>query len=81
MLFRKSILMIENVIADLGEGNSLIDQVLLSEFLLRFSAEWPRRFLVSPDSRSFSTRISNTDLLQLMFSFPLRMSIPAGQES
>jgi len=72
MLFRKALLMIENVVADLGAGSATIDQVLLREFLLHFSAEWPSRFLSLPDSRSFATRISNSDLAQLMLSLPWR---------
>jgi hypothetical protein len=51
-------------------GSGLIDQVLLNEFVFHFSAEWPWRFLSSPDSRSFATRISNTDLAELMLNLP-----------
>jgi ubiquinone biosynthesis protein len=70
MLFRKALHMVEGVVTDMAGGSGLIDQVLLSEFIFHFSAEWPWRFLASPDSRSFATRISNTDLAELMLNFP-----------
>ncbi len=70
MLFRKALHMVEGVVTDMAGGSGLIDQVLLREFIFHFSAEWPWRFLASPDSRSFATRISNTDLAELMLNFP-----------
>lgn len=70
MLFRKALLMVEGVVTDIGGGSTLIDQVLLSEFAIHFSAEWPWRFLTLPDSHAFATRISNIDLAELMLSFP-----------
>jgi ubiquinone biosynthesis protein len=72
MLFRKSLLMIEGVVADLGGGSELIDQVLMNEFAIHFFFEWPWRFASSPGSRSFATGISNADLLKLTLSFPWR---------
>jgi hypothetical protein len=70
MLFRKALHLVEGVVTDIAGGSGLIAQVLLSEFGIHFSAEWPWRFLASPDSRSFATRISNTGLAELMLSFP-----------
>jgi ubiquinone biosynthesis protein len=70
MLFRKALQMVDGVVTDIAGGSGLIDQVLLSEFVLHFSAEWPWRFFSSPDSHAFSTRVSNTDLAELMLSFP-----------
>ncbi len=72
MLFRRVIQMVEGVVADLGGEADLIDRVFFSEFALHFSAEWPRRFFTSPDSRGFATRISNTDLVELAVNFPWR---------
>lgn len=70
MLFRKALLVVEGVVNDIAGGSGLIDQVLLNEFVLHFSAEWPWRFFSSPGSRAFSTRLSNADLAELMLSFP-----------
>lgn len=72
MLFRRAIHMVEGVVADIGGEAGLIDQVFLGEFALNFSAEWPRRFLTPPGCRAFATRISNTDLAELMLSVPWR---------
>jgi ubiquinone biosynthesis protein len=69
MLFRKTIHMVEGVVEDIVGESRLIDQVLLSEFLLHFSAEWPWRFFIPPDSHAFATRLSNMDLAELMLSF------------
>lgn len=74
MLFRKTLHMVEGVVADMGGEKGLIDQVLLSEFVLHFCAEWPLRFLRPPDSRAFATRVSSADLAELMWSFP-RMAV------
>jgi len=73
MLFRKALLMIEGVVNDLGGGSGLMDRVLLSEFAIRFFVEWPWRFVTPPASRSFATRISNTDLAELTTGFPSRL--------
>ena len=72
MLFRKTLHMVEGVVADMGGEKGLIDQVLLSEFVLHFYAEWPLRFLRPPDSRAFATRVSSADLAELMWSLPWR---------
>ncbi len=70
MLFRKALHMVEGVVTDMGGENGLIDQVLLSEFVLHFCTEWPWRFLRPPDSHAFATRVSNADLAELMWSLP-----------
>ena len=72
MLFRKALHMVEGVVADMGGDNGLLDQVLLSEFVLHFCAEWPMRFLRPPDSHAFGTRVSSADLAELMWSLPWR---------
>ncbi len=72
MLFRKTLHMVEGVATDMGGEKGLIDQVLLSEFVLHFYAEWPMRFLRPPDSRAFATRVSSADLAELIWSLPWR---------
>ncbi len=70
MLFRKSLLTLEGVIAEVGERSGQIDKSLSIEFLRHFAAEYPLRWLRSPQSREFATRISNLDLLQTLGSYP-----------
>ncbi len=72
MLFRKALHMVEGVVTDMGAEKGLIDQVLLSEFVLHFCAEWPWRFLRPPDSHAFATRVSTADLAELVSSIPWR---------
>ena len=72
MLFRKALHMVEGVVTDMGAEKGLIDQVLLSEFVLHFCAEWPWRFLRPPDSHAFATRVSTADLTELVLSLPWR---------
>jgi ubiquinone biosynthesis protein len=70
LLFRKTLHTLEGVVADIGEGDSRIDEVLVREFLGQLALEWPRRWLARPDSRAFATRLSNTDLAQLVLGLP-----------
>ena len=70
MLFRKSLLTLEGVIAEVGERSGQIDKSLSLEFLRHFAAEYPLRWLRAPQSRDFATRISNLDLLQTLGSYP-----------
>lgn len=70
MLFRKSLLTLEGVIAEVGERSGQIDKSLSIEFLRHFAAEYPLRWIRSPQSREFATRISNLDLLQTLGSYP-----------
>jgi hypothetical protein len=72
MLFRKTILMVEGIVGDMTGESGLIDRVLLGEFAMRFFAELPWRFLMPPFSRSFATRISNMDVVELMAGFQWR---------
>jgi hypothetical protein len=58
------------VITEVGERRGQIDKSLSIEFLRHFAAEYPLRWLHSPQSRDFATRISNLDLLQTLGSYP-----------
>ena len=70
MLFRKSLHTLEGVIADVGERGGQIDQALSLEFLRHFASEWPLRWLQPPNSRDFSTRLSNFDVTRTILSYP-----------
>jgi ubiquinone biosynthesis protein len=69
VLFRKSILTLEGVAADVSSGISLGKVLSLSAgaTLLR---EWARRCVASPLSRDYGTHVSNLDLLSLYFAAP-----------
>jgi ubiquinone biosynthesis protein len=71
MLFRKSLLTIEGVVADLHAGDDLIHHVLQAEFMREFLWELPYRCFAPPLSRRFGTRLSNADLFELFLSAPL----------
>jgi ubiquinone biosynthesis protein len=74
MLFRKSLLTLEGVIGELGADDFQIDQVVFEEFSRHFGQEWPERWISSPDSRAFATRLSNADLTETMLSAPLAVA-------
>jgi ubiquinone biosynthesis protein len=69
ILFRKALLTLEGVLADVS-GEVRIDDLLPVLFFRRLAAEWPGRLLTSPLSRSFETRISNEDLALLVLRLP-----------
>lgn len=69
LLFRKSVLTIEGVIADISLEHSL-DKVLPASAIRQFSREWPNRLVSPPVSRHFGTHISNLDLLSLYWGIP-----------
>jgi hypothetical protein len=70
MLFRKSLHTLEGVVADLRADGFGADQVIVADFLRQFAVEWPRRWLVPPDSREFATRLSNFDLMRTIVHGP-----------
>lgn len=70
MLFRKTLLTLEGVVADVSPGLA-IDEVLLAEAAGRFANEWPRRATAPMFSRDFSTHISNADLWSIGWSGPM----------
>ncbi len=67
LLFRKSILTVQGVVADLDPDCS-IDTLLHAEVGIRLVQEWPRRWMSAPSSRAFSTHLSNADLGKLIWS-------------
>jgi ubiquinone biosynthesis protein len=73
VLFRKSVLTLEGVAADVSADRSLGEVLPLSgaSVLLR---EWARRCVASPISRDFGTHVSNVDLLSLYFAAPSAMT-------
>jgi ubiquinone biosynthesis protein len=70
MLFRKSLLTLEGVVAEVGECSGQIDKTLSIQFLRHFAAEYPQRWIQLPASRDFSTRLSNLDVTQTLLSYP-----------
>ncbi|MEA2632155.1 MAG: ubiquinone biosynthesis protein, partial [Chloroflexota bacterium] len=71
MLFRKVLLMLEGVVADVaGAGGLDLDVLLTASFVRRLAGEMPGRFFSPPGSRAFGTRLSNADLTRLALSIP-----------
>jgi len=75
LLFRKSLLTLEGVLADLtrsGErtGDIVIDQTLVSLLLGQLLIEWPERLQRPLDVRIFGTHLSTADLMSLFWSGP-----------
>ncbi|MFL7811880.1 MAG: hypothetical protein AB8I80_24800, partial [Anaerolineae bacterium] len=69
VLFRKSVLTLEGVAADVSTNTSL-GRVLPLSGGLELLREWARRCIASPISRDFGTHVSNLDLLSLYFAAP-----------
>ena len=69
ILFRKALLTLDGVLADVSAG-VCVDELLASHFLRRLAGEWPRRFLAPPHCRAFQTRLSNEDLTLLLLRLP-----------
>lgn len=70
LLFRKSLYIVTDVVADLSPGVSL-DAVLVSSMIAALASEWPERSKSLPSSRAFGTHLSNLDLMNTAFSMPL----------
>ena len=69
LLFRKSVLTIEGVVADVSETDSL-DWLLPIAAVKQFSQELGSRAFALPTSRQFGTHLSNLDLLSLYWKVP-----------
>ena len=69
IMFRKVLLTLEGVLADVS-ADLRIDDVLPSLFVRKLVAEWPLRFVTSPLSRAFGTRLSSDDIARLMIQLP-----------
>lgn len=72
LLFRKALLTVEGVVADVCEDTTL-DALLVSKGLETLWSEWPRRVLSWPGSRDFATHVSNSELMGLFAAAPLAM--------
>jgi ubiquinone biosynthesis protein len=71
LMFRRMLLMLEGVVADVTGGDGLsLDALLIPWFVRRLAGEWPVRAFASPCSRAFGTRLSNADLMRLALSLP-----------
>lgn len=71
MLFRKSLLTLEDVIAELAGVDSQIDDVLAVDFIGHFVSEFPERWFKSLHSRDYATRVSTTELMEAVLSWPI----------
>lgn len=71
LMFRKALHILNDLVLDIGASERSLDLALFFGFAENLAAEWPRRWLVAPDSRAFATRLSNWDLTGLMFQYPL----------
>jgi len=75
LLFRKSFLSLQGVLADLCPNCSLedlcpncsLEGALMADGLEQFAWEWPLRWLKPLDDRDYATHVSSADLLQLLF--------------
>lgn len=92
MLFRKSLLTLEGVVAELGAGPTALDNAVAKAFFGCFAWEWLPRWFAPPWSREFGTRLSNVDIAETMLSLPstaarywrdewLDLAIPQGAAS
>nr|VFJ55373.1 MAG: ubiquinone biosynthesis protein [Candidatus Kentron sp. DK] len=70
LLFRKSILTLEGVVADIC-SDYRFDKTLFMSATHQFRQELLARTLSSPISRDFGTHVSNLDLLNLYLSLPM----------
>lgn len=69
LLFRKTLLILQGVIADVSSEGSL-DELLMSSTFNQLSREWPGRFLLPFASRGVGSRLSNFDLLRASWLLP-----------
>lgn len=73
LLFRKSVLTLEGVIADISLREPF-DRVMTAAALRQLSLEWGDRVFALPSSRAFGSHISNLDLMSLYFELPATIS-------
>jgi hypothetical protein len=73
MLFRKTLHLLEGVVADIGAPPDAADQVLMREFMFQLAREWPRRWIEPLSSRAYATRLSSADLLSFMLTLPITL--------
>jgi ubiquinone biosynthesis protein len=83
VLFRKALLSLSGVVADVSEGCS-VDPILINVGMVQFFREIASRTLAPADSRAFGTHVSNADLVGLWTSVPVtatRMWIGMWQDA
>jgi ubiquinone biosynthesis protein len=73
LLFRKSLLTLEGVLADLGADGGHVREALQGEFVRQLVRELPRRMVAPPTSRDFAIRVSFEDLVQLVGATPFTL--------
>ena len=69
VLFRKALLSLTNVIAELAHGGT-IDRVLATSGAVRFLETLPDRTLSTDTGAGFGTHLSNADLLRVWLDLP-----------
>jgi ubiquinone biosynthesis protein len=69
LAFRKALLTLDGVLADITP-DFRVDDALLASFLPRLVAELPWRALLPPEGRTLPTRVSNADLARLALALP-----------
>lgn len=72
LLFRKSVLTLQGVIADISPRDSF-NRVITAAVLSQISREWAERVFARPTSRDFGSRLSNFDLMSLYYELPTTM--------
>jgi ubiquinone biosynthesis protein len=69
LLFRKALLTLEGVLADVS-ADVRLDELFPFLFLRRLACEWPRRLVTPPFSRALETRLSSADLALFFLRLP-----------
>jgi ubiquinone biosynthesis protein len=69
LAFRKALLTLDGVLADITPDFRL-DDALLASFIPRMAAEWPYRALLPLPSRTLPTRFSNGDFVRAAMALP-----------
>ncbi len=69
ILFRKALLTLDGVLADVS-ADVRLDDLLPFLLLRRLACEWPRRLVTPPFSRALETRLSSADLALFLLRLP-----------
>ncbi len=80
LMFRKTAQTLDGLITEMAGCDRVLELTLFLEFLRHLALEYPQRCLHWPDSRDFSTRVSNLDLAQVCLGWPSVVArLTAGQ--
>jgi ubiquinone biosynthesis protein len=75
LLFRKTLLTLEGVLADLCQDpEAVLDAAVAAAFLNHWTAEWPAQILAPWSTRSLTTHLSTSDLFSLAWSGPATLT-------